>query len=328
MNWNKCSHNAARPLCIALAVFCLLPASLMAQDQTPVDVTGTQVATDQTPPAAANADALRSAAQNPIASLVSVPVQNIDNFGIGPANRTQNVVNIQPVIPLSLSSNWNLVVRWITPIIYQPIPVPQPPGAPAQITGVNGLGDMNPSFFLVPKKTGKIIWGVGPTVVLPTATNTTFLGQGKLSLGPSLVALIQPKGWTMGFLANNYWSVAGHSNSDKPAVNQFLLQWFVNYNMKKGWYLTTSPIITANWRAANNQWIVPFGGGVGRIMKMGFQPVNISAQLYGNAVHPPGASPWGLKLQIAFLFPKLTPQQQKMMLQKKLKEMDEAPPQK
>ncbi|MGC2526211.1 MAG: hypothetical protein WA639_00580 [Candidatus Acidiferrum sp.] len=292
-----------------------------AQD-TPVGVVGAEVATQETPAAATNSDALRNAAQNPIASLVSVPVQNIDNFNIGPANRTQNIVNIQPVIPLSLSANWNLVVRWIMPILYQPIPVPQPPGAPAQTTGVNGLGDMNPSFFLVPKKTSKIIWGIGPTVVLPTATNTAFLGQGKLSIGPSVVVLVQPKPWTIGFLTNNYWSVAGHSDNDKPAVNQFLLQWFVNYNLKKGWYLTTAPIITANWRASS-PWVVPFGGGVGRIMKMGFQPVNISVQFYGNAVHPPGASPWALKLQIAFLFPKLSPEQKKMLLQKALEQMDQ-----
>ena len=192
---------------------------------------------------------------------------------------------------------------------------------------------MNPSFFLVPKKTSKIIWGIGPTVVLPTATNTAFLGQGKFSIGPSVVVLVQPPHFTIGFLANNYWSVAGQSNFNsagqvnKPPVNQFLLQWFVNYNMKKGWYLTTSPIITANWRANDsNVWTVPFGGGVGRIMKLGFQPVNITAQFYGNAVHPPGASPWGLKLQIAFLFPKLTPEQKKLLLQKALQQMDQQPP--
>jgi hypothetical protein len=353
MNRNTSIHNAARPLwrftrsinrltclmpfanpalvnrsSLALAVFVLLTVPVMAQEQPPVDVTGTQVATEQTPAAATNSDALRKAAQNPIASLISVPVQNIDNFNIGPADRTQNILNIQPVIPLSAGKNWNLITRWIVPIIYQPIPVPQGEGPPLQTTGVNGLGDMNPSFFLSPKKS-KVIWGVGPTFVLPTATNTTFLGQGKFSMGPTLVALIQPSPWTIGFLTNNVWSVAGHSNKDKPAVNQFLLQWFVNYNLKKGWYLTTAPIITANWRASDdNRWVVPLGGGVGRIMKVGFQPVNLSAQLYGNAVHPPGASSWGMKLQIAFLFPKLTKEQTKMMLQKKLKDMEQAPPQK
>jgi hypothetical protein len=300
---------------------------LFAQD-TPVGPEGTQVATDQTPAAAVNTDALRNAAQNPVASLISVPIQENFNFNNAPADRTQNVLNIQPVIPLSVSKDWNLIVRWITPVIYQPLPIPQVSGPSAQTTGVYGLGDMNPSFFFVPKKS-KVIWGIGPSLVLPTATNTTFLGQGKFSLGPSVVVLVQPKPWTIGFLANNVWSVAGHSDLDKPSVNQFLLQWFVNYNMKKGWYLTTSPIVTANWRATgDNRWTVPFGGGVGRIMKLGFQPVNITAQLYGNAVHPPGTSPWGLRLQFVLLFPKLTKDQEKALLEQKLKQMNQEQPQK
>jgi hypothetical protein len=84
-----------------------------------------------------------------------------------------------------------------------------------------------------------------------------------------------------------------------------LLQWFVNYNMKKGWYITTSPIVTADWEQTNGgRWVVPFGGGVGRIMRLGFQPANITVQFYGNAVHPPGASPWGMRMQLQFLYPK------------------------
>jgi hypothetical protein len=310
----------------ALTALFLPALPLLAQD-TPIGPEGTQVGSQATPAAAANSDELRKAAQNPVASLISVPVQNNNNFGIGPSDRTQDVLNIQPVIPLSISKDWNLITRWIMPIIYQPVPVPQPPGPPAQQTGVYGLGDMNPSFFLSPKKS-KVIWGVGPTLVFPTATNTTYLGQGKLSMGPTVVALVQPSHFTIGALANNYWSVAGHSDLDKPAVNQFLLQWFVNYNMKKGWYLTSGPIVTANWRATNGVWTVPFGGGVGRIMKLGFQPVNITAQFYGNAVYPAGTSPWSMKLQIAFLFPKLTKEQEKMMMQQKLKQLDAEPPQK
>ncbi|MGC1596281.1 MAG: hypothetical protein WA774_13070, partial [Candidatus Acidiferrales bacterium] len=294
-----------QPALWGLELFLLLSVPLFAQD-TPVGPVGAEVATQATPAAATNAEELRKESQNPVASLISVPIQDNWNFNIGPSDRTQNVLNIQPVIPLSLSKNWNLIVRWITPIIYQPLPVTQASGPPVQTTGVYGLGDMNPSFFLVPKKS-KIIWGIGPSLVLPTATNTTYLGQGKLSVGPSAVVLVQPKHWTIGALANNVWSVAGHSDIDKPAVNQFLLQWFVNYNMKKGWYLTTSPIITANWRATDgNVWTVPFGGGVGRIMKLGFQPVNITAQFYGNAVYPAGTSPWGLRLQFVLLFPKLS----------------------
>jgi hypothetical protein len=312
---------------LMLGLFLSSTATLFAQD-TPVGVAGTQVATEGTPEAATNSEELRKEAQNPIASLISLPVQENFNFGNEPGNRTQNIVNIQPVIPLSVSSSWSLIIRWITPVIYQPLPVPQPPGPPVQQTGVSGLGDMNPSFFLSPKKS-KVIWGVGPTFVLPTAANTTYLGQGKLSMGPTVVALIQPPHFTIGILANNYWSVAGHSNIDKPPVNQFLLQWFVNYNMTKGWYLVTAPIVTANWSASgDNRWIVPFGGGVGRIMKVGFQPVNLSVQFYGNAFHPPGASPWGMKSSITFLFPKLTVEQKKELLEKALKQLDQEPSQK
>jgi hypothetical protein len=310
-----------------LELFLLSSVPLFAQD-TPIGPEGTQLATDQTQAAAVNTDALRNAAQNPVASLISVPIQDNFNFNNSPGDRTQNVLNIQPVIPISVSKDWNLIVRWITPIIYQPLPIAQASGPPTQTTGVYGLGDMNPTFFLTPKKS-KVIWGIGPSFVFPTATNTTYLGQGKFSMGPSVVVLVQPKPWTIGFLANNLWSVAGHSDLDKPPVNQFLLQWFVNYNMKKGWYLTTSPIVTANWRAPGGSvWTVPFGGGVGRIMKVGFQPVNITAQLYGNAVHPPGVSPWGLRLQFVLLFPKLTKEQEKGLLEQKLKQLNEQQPQK
>ena len=323
MKWSERGGLALR----ALVVLIPLTPPLIAQD-TPVGPEGTQVATQATPAAGANAEELRNEAQNPVASLISVPFQDNWNFNIGSADRMQNALNIQPVVPFSVSKDWNLIVRWITPIVYQPIQVPQPPGPPLETSGVYGMGDMNPTFFLVPKKS-KIIWGIGPAFVLPTATNTTYLGQGKLSIGPSVVALVQPPHWTIGFLANNVWSVAGHSNSDKPAVNQFLLQYFVNYNMKKGWYLTSAPIITANWRATSgNVWTVPFGGGVGRIMKLGFQPVNISAQVYGNAVYPPGTSPWGLRLQFVLLFPRLSKEQEKMLLQQKLKQMDQQQPQK
>jgi hypothetical protein len=311
-------RGGAMPACInrslqTLAVVFLLAMPLAAQDP-PVGVPGNQLATDQTPEAATNSDALRKAAQNPIANLISVPVQNNTNFGIGPDDRSQGILNIQPVIPARLNENWNLITRVITPIIFQPTlshPVNQ---------GGYGFGDMNPSFFMSPAKPGKIIWGVGPTFVLPTATNPV-LGQGKWSMGPSLVVLAQPGKWTLGGLVNNVWSFAGQSR--RPDVNQMLFQYFINYNLPHGWYITWQPIVTANWEVTNEgRWVVPVGGGIGRIMKIGFQPVNLTTQFYGNAVHPAGASPWGMRVQIAFLFPKLTKQQQKLMLEQKLKQMN------
>jgi hypothetical protein len=311
MRWN--------PGLLTLVVLLLFTLPLPAQD-TPIGTPGTQVATEDTPAAATNTDALRKAAQNPIASLISVPVQNNNNFGIGPDDRTQDILNIQPVIPAKLGENWNLITRIITPIIYQPT-VSKPFNQ-----GAYGFGDLNPSFFLSPAKPHKIIWGVGTAVVLPTATNS-ILGQGKWSMGPSVVVLEQQGKWTVGGLVNNVWSFAGQSS--RPDVNQMTFQYFVNYNLNKGYYITWQPILTANWEANNGgRWVVPVGGGIGRIMKLGFQPVNLSAQFYGNAVHPPGASPWGMRLQISFLFPKLTKEQQKMLLEQKLKQMEQEQPQK
>ena len=263
--------------------------------------------------AAADAE-LQKAVQNPVASLISVPLQNNTNFGYGPYNRTQNVLNIQPVIPANISENWMVIIRIIQPLVWQPYP--------NQNTGGEyGLGDMVPTFFLSPRKPGKLIWGVGPAFAIPTATST-ILGQGKLSMGPSLVVLAQPGHWTLGDLVNNVWSVAG--SGGRPPVNQMLNQYFITYQLKKGWYVTSSPIITANWRASSgNVWTVPLGGGVGRVMKLGFQPVNVTAQFYGNAVYPAGTSSWSMRMQIAFLFPKLTPEQQKMLMEEKLKQLEQ-----
>jgi hypothetical protein len=318
---------------VSLCVF-LASISLHAQQQSsppskpaeplPVGAEGTEVATQDTPAAAANADALRKAAQNPVASLISVPVQNNFNGGIDPGNRTQNVLNIQPVIPLKVSDNWNLIIRWITPIIYQPLPV----ASPEPQVGFSGLGDMQPTFLLSPSKPSKLIWGAGPLIQLPTATSN-YTGQGKLALGPNIVALTMPRNFVLGVLVNNIWSVAG--SGSRTNVNQLLLQYFINDNLKKGWYLTSQPILTANWNAtapSGSVWTVPFGGGVGRIMKLGFQPVNLSVQAYGNVVHVPQASSWTVRVSFALLFPKITKQQEKMMLEQKLKQMNEPPPQK
>jgi hypothetical protein len=149
---------------------------------------------------------------------------------------------------------------------------------------------MQPTFFFSPAKAHRLTWGVGPAFVLPSATNQNVLGQGKLSIGPSLVALVQPSHWTIGALVNNVWSVAGPST--RVDVNQMTLQYFINYNLEKGWYLSVSPIVTANWEAATgSQWLVPVGGGVGRVFRLGFQPVNISTAFFGNAARPAGSSP-------------------------------------
>jgi hypothetical protein len=290
----------------------------------PADPQAKPAATDQKPAGLSEeeqADALQKAVQNPVASLISVPLQNNANLGYGPFNRTQDVFEIEPVIPVKLSDKWNLITRIIQPLVWQPYPN-QNSG------GEYGLGDMNPSFFLSPGKPGKLIWGAGPALVIPTATST-ILGQGKLSIGPSVVLLTQPPHWTLGLLVNNVWSVAG--SGGRPPVNQMLAQYFINYDLKNHWYLQMAPIITANWRATSgNVWTVPVGGGIGKIMKLGFQPINWQLEFYGNAAYPTGGSSWTFRGQIAFLFPKFTKEQEKMMMEMKLKQLEQeqqqAPP--
>ncbi len=243
---------------------------------------------------ASDTEALAKAAQNPVAAMYSLPLQNNTSFGIGPHDRTQNVLNVQPVIPVGISEDWNLINRTIAPVIYQPF-VDQSSG------GMFGLGDINHTVFLSPAKPGAIIWGVGPILSFPTATNE-ILGSEKWSAGPSVVVLTMPGNWVIGGLANNLWDYAGAS--DRNHINQLLFQYFVNYNLPNGWYLSSAPILTGNWKAdQSDRWTVPFGGGGGKIFKIGSQPINAQIQAFYNVEKPEGAADWTLRLQLQFLFP-------------------------
>lgn len=243
-----------------------------------------------------SAEALAKKAQNPIASLISVPIQNNTNFGIGPFDRSQNVTNLQPVIPTSLGK-WNLINRFIAPLISQP-------DISSSSGSTFGLGDIVYQGFFTPAESGKVMWGVGPVLVLPTATDAN-LGSGKWSAGPSAVLVATLAKWVIGGVIYNAWSYAGQS--DRSSVNQGLLQYFVNYNLPKAWYLTSAPIITVNWNAPeNNKWIVPFGAGGGKIFAIGKQKFNGNISAYWNAVKPEtlDGPDWTLRVQLAFLFPK------------------------
>ena len=250
-----------------------------------------------TDPESKSAEELAKETQNPIANLISVPFQNNFNFGIGPNDATQWICNVQPVIPISLNKDWNLITRTIMPIINQPSPASGIPSA-------FGLGDINPSLFLSPANPGTLIWGVGPTMTFPTAS-ASVLGNGKWEAGPALVLLTTPGHWVIGALANNQWSYAGWGKNN---VNALLVQPFINYNFPDGWYVTTSPIITANWLAASdNRWTLPIGGGFGKILKFGdkFPPINLQLQAFDNVVRPrQGGADWQLRFQVQFLFPR------------------------
>jgi hypothetical protein len=245
--------------------------------------------------------------QNPVADLISVPFQNNFNFAAGPKHNHQiYLLNIQPVVPINVTENWNVIARIITPVINLPSLVPG-------LGSATGLGDINPTFFLSPAKSGELIWGVGPTFTLPTASDK-LLGNGKFSLGPAAVGLMIKGHWVFGALANNQWSVAGWGDGH---VNQMLVQPFVNYNLPDHWYLVSAPILTANWAAARagDVWTVPVGGGVGKLFRLGQilpleghaiakLPINTQIQAFGNVARPDDGAKWQLRFQLQFLFPK------------------------
>jgi len=252
---------------------------------------------------------LAKAAQNPVADMISLPFQNNTNFDYGPDDDIQNILNIQPVWPFRIAPDWNLISRTILPVIYQPdlaVPVKVAPGVVEDVTidGAFGLGDLNETLYFSPAKPGKVIWGVGPTFTLPTATDDV-LGSGKWSAGPAFVVLTMPGHWVLGALITNQWSFAG--DSDRADVNAMLLQYFINYNFNKGWFFSSSPINTANWEASSDdRWTIPIGGGVGRIFHAGNQAMMALVGAYYNVVKPDNvpAADWQLRIQVQLLFPK------------------------
>ena len=237
---------------------------------------------------------LAKIAQNPVANVVSVPFQNNTNFGYGPPNNkgTQNVLNIQPVVPITLTGHWNLITRTIIPLISQP-------SFTAGGSASFGLSDISFTAFLSPANPGKLVWGVGPVATFPTATSVNVGSQSTWGLGPSAVLLTMPGHWVFGVLANNVWNIAGNS------ANNMLIQYFVNYNLPRGWYVTSSPIITANWnQPSGQQWVVPFGAGFGKLFKLGKLPINGSVSAYYDAVKPDIGPDWTLRVQFTILLPK------------------------
>ena len=233
--------------------------------------------------------------QNPVANLISIPLQNRMNFGIGPNNRMQNVLNVQPVVPITLNSEWNLITRTIMPIIKQP---------DLSTTSDNtwGIGSTLFTALLSPANSGPVIWGVGPAIQIPTTTDD-MLGSRKWGAGPSVVVLTMQGHWVIGAIANQVWSIGG--NNDRPNTSTFFTNAFINYNLSDGWYLTSSPIITADWEGSNgHKWTVPVGGGFGKIQRIGKLPFNLSLAAYSNVVRPDPGADWELRLQIALLLPK------------------------
>jgi hypothetical protein len=237
---------------------------------------------------------LAKKSQNPIASLISLPFENNINYNSGPLNKTDNTLTAKPVYPTQIGENWNLINRALIPLVSRGR---RSTDDSRQI----GLGDITYQGFFSPAGSGAVTWGVGPTFVARTGSDD--LSSDQWSIGPNFVVLATPGKWVFGALAFNIWSFAGDDGAKDISVGN--LQYFVNYNMVGGWYLTTAPTITANWKEKNDQtWTIPVGGGFGRVFKFGQQPLNARLAAYYNVERPDNTSDWQISAQLTFLFPK------------------------
>jgi hypothetical protein len=277
-----------RRFCAALAATMGLAwtTGLLAQD----------ASTSETPDkhAGQSNEELAKQSENPVADLISVPFQHNFNFGVGPYGKLQYDMNFEPVVPFHITNDWNLITRTIVPVLSQP-----------QLTPFDsrefGIGDVNPTFFLSPSHSGDLIWGVGPTFTLPTATGNN-LGSHKWSAGPAFVVLTIQGPWVVGVLGNNQWSFASVGNG--KSVNALLVEPFVNYNFPggDGWYVFSDPIITANWNSSGEKWQVPIGGGVGRLFKVGKLPIKVSIGVFDNVIRPKYGARWQTSFEVTFIF--------------------------
>ncbi len=234
--------------------------------------------------------------QNPVGDLVSVPFQNNINLNVGPHKGTQDILNIQPVVPFHLNNNWNLITRTILPLVWSPS---NEPGRSVPF----GLGPTSFTAFLSPRTPSNgWIWGIGPIVELPTATDPS-LGSNVWGLGPAAVIVKTAGPIVAGALVNTAFSMGGSSGPTGTRYSLFTLNPFFNYNFKGGWFVGTVPIVTANFDAPGAKWTLPVGLQGGRLIKIGNKlPVNLLVGAYYNAIRPQYGATWSLRLQAAFIF--------------------------
>lgn len=283
-----------KKLLIGLSVIaCTLPLSTHAADETVADKT------------AADKTAIAKASQNPVAAMYSIPVEMNFFTHSGPTEKDLNILLIKPVVPVVMKGDWNVINRFIIPVIDQEGQDAFDSNGttiPAS-SDESGLGNIQYTAFFSPKKptSGGILWGIGPVIELPTASDDR-LGPDAWSAGPSVVALTMRGKWVFGVLAQNIWDI--EKDDDVADINKFTLQYFINYNLSNGWYVTSQPVITADWEAdSGEEWTIPFGGGVSKIMKYGKNAVDYRVSAYYNVDAPENATDWQFQLQAKFLFP-------------------------
>src|SRR5450830_97610 len=239
-------------------------------------------------------DELSQAAANPVADMVSVPVQSNWVRPVGPNDATRYVMNVQPVIPFRINDDWNLITRTIVPVIRQPEVV-------AGQGATWSTGDVIASTFFSPRAVTNLIWGVGPVFLLPTSSRDD-LGAKKWGVGPSGVLLIQAGPWSVGGVANHIVSFAGNSHRD--SINVTNLNPFVAYALGSGWSTTFQSEYIRNWQASSGRNTTSLGWGMAKVMLLGSQPVSIYLGYTHFITTPNGSPDNGIRLTMNFLFPK------------------------
>lgn len=228
--------------------------------------------------------------QNPLARFTRVQIEDNAQFGFGPDNEVLNFFRLQPLIPIRLNQQWDLVTRFVIPIMHLPWP-----------ESTDGLSDVAIQVLLTPAQTGKLIWGIGPSFLFPTATDK-MLGTEKWSAGPAAAVVYINGHWIIGAVAQNVFSFAG--DDSRQDVNVMTVRPIINYTLPKGWYLTSSPTIAADWEAdKKNRWLVPVGGGVGKLFNIGRQQMSAVIESYYHAKSPEIGPDWQLRLQFTLLLP-------------------------
>ena len=199
--------------------------------------------------------------QNPIGDLISVPFNNNTNFNVGPNKGTQDILQLQPVVPIHVNEDWNVITRTVLPFVWSPS------FQPAASVPPFGVAPTTFTAFLSPRNAvDGWVWGVGPVAQLPTISNKA-LGSNVWGLGPSVVVVKLAGPIVAGVLVNNIFSLGGTMGPRGTRYNTFLLEPFFNYNFGGGWFVGTVPIITANWDAGGAKWTLPVGGQAGRVIK-------------------------------------------------------------
>lgn len=244
------------------------------------------------PPAvdAATLQDLSKATKNPVASFIKVPFQFTTGFGVGSRHDVGESLNIQPVLPISLNADWDLIARPSLNVTYSPSPHEQ-----------FGLQDLQTSFFLTPDKASAWFWGAGPIFQFPSATSKE-LGTGRWSAGPTAALLYSKGPWFNGILTYQLLSFAGNRN--RGSVNQTYIEPLVSYNFESGWSVQCDPAITYDWTAnMANAWVLPVGADVGQTLQIGDRALSLQVGGYDLLKYPEGAPQWIIRVQMTFVFP-------------------------